>query len=106
MVDTAGQRSAANCLLCLLTRCLDPKTWYTVYITTSDVRSAGTDADVHIALTGSQGSSGRVDLPSQPQQYQRGQRDKTRYGCTTLVLHASLASVLNEREAVAIGGRL
>lgn len=58
--------------------CLEAKAWYTVYITTSDIRGAATDADVHIALSGSQGSSGVVALPSQPEQYQRGQRDKFR----------------------------
>lgn len=58
--------------------CLDSKAWYTLYITTTDIRGAGTDADVHIALSGSQGSSGVVALPSQLQQYQRGQRDKFR----------------------------
>jgi hypothetical protein len=79
------------CLLILSTSCLDPKTWYMVFITTSDIRSAGTDADVHIALTGTQGSSGRVDLPCQPQQYQRGQRDKTRYRCATVTYAACFA---------------
>lgn len=67
------------CLPALLSHsCLDPRTWYTVYVSTSDVRGAGTDADVHIALWGSQGSSGSIQLPSQPQQYQRGQRDRFR----------------------------
>jgi hypothetical protein len=68
-----------DCVVCRPTcSCLDAKVWYTLHITTSDIRGAGTDADVHIALTGSQGSSGIVALPSQPQQYQRGQRDKFR----------------------------
>lgn len=68
----------------MLRSCLNPKVWYTLHITTSDIRGAGTDADVHIALTGSQGSSGVVDLTSRPQQYQRGQTDKFRYATGAL----------------------
>lgn len=74
---------AAVGFVCRARSCLDAKLWYTLHITTSDIRGAGTDADVHIALSSSQGSSGIVALPSQPQQYQRGQRDKFRCGAWT-----------------------
>jgi hypothetical protein len=57
---------------------LPPKAWYVLHISTSDLRGAGSDADMHVALSGAQGTSGRINLPSRPEQFQRGQRDTFR----------------------------
>ncbi|WIA17082.1 hypothetical protein OEZ85_013981 [Tetradesmus obliquus] len=57
---------------------LGSKVWYTLHISTSDVRGAGTDADVHVVLVGSDGSSDRVQLPSKPEHFERGSRDTFR----------------------------
>lgn len=54
------------------------KVWYSIYITTADVRGAGTDAEVYMALTGSERSSGKLVLPSRPEHFERGCRDKFR----------------------------
>jgi lipoxygenase homology domain-containing protein 1 len=49
-----------------------------VHVTTGDTRGAGTDADVHIALSGSQACSGIIRLPSTQEHFARGQRDSFR----------------------------
>lgn len=67
------------CTLCSANSSLNPKVWYNMYITTADVRGAGTDAEVHIALMGSEGGSGKITLPSRPEHFERGCRDKFRY---------------------------
>ena len=54
------------------------KAWYSISLVTSDVKGAGTDADVHVALVGAAGSSNRITLPSKPEHFERGQRDTFR----------------------------
>ena len=52
---------------------------YTIAVETADVRGASTDADVHIALIGDAGSTGRLELrhaAGQPSEWlQRGRTD-------------------------------
>lgn len=57
---------------------LGARAWYVLYLTTADERGAGTDADVHIRLEGSQADTGRMLLPSGPEHFERGHRDKFR----------------------------
>ena len=48
---------------------------YRLHITTGSMRGAGTDADVHISLHGSAGTTAAVTLPSRPEHFERGRRD-------------------------------
>lgn len=66
-----------NGLLCCCSA-LGSKVAYTLQISTSDVRGAGTDADVHVALIGADGSSETVQLQSKPEHFERGCRDTFR----------------------------
>ena len=50
-------------------------TYYTFNIATSDIRGAGTDADVHVALHGDQGDTPTTLLPSRPEHFERGLTD-------------------------------
>lgn len=59
----------------LLSRELINPVWYTVAVCTSDRRGASTDADVFLTLHGAAGTSPRVKLPSQSEDFERGQRD-------------------------------
>ncbi|KAG1662011.1 hypothetical protein FOA52_009500 [Chlamydomonas sp. UWO 241] len=52
--------------------------YYTFSVSTSDIRGAGTDADVYVALHGDMGDSLTVMLPSQPEHFERGQTDEFR----------------------------
>jgi hypothetical protein len=54
------------------------KCWYSITLVTSDLRGAGTDADVHVQLVGAAGSSERTVLASTPEQFERGSRDTFR----------------------------
>jgi hypothetical protein len=67
-------------LFCLVCSCLSAKVWYKVAVVTSDMRGAGTDADVSMTLIGTEGSSQRVQLPSNPELFERGNRDEFRQG--------------------------
>lgn len=49
---------------------------YTFKITTSDIRGAGTDADVHVALHGDLGDTPSTLLPSRPEHFERMQTDE------------------------------
>lgn len=51
---------------------------YTFLISTSDVRGAGTDADVYVVLHGELGSTPRTTLPSQPEHFERNMTDSFR----------------------------
>jgi len=50
----------------------DKKTEYIISCITSDIRGAGTDADVFVCLHGESSSSERVMLPSAPEDFERG----------------------------------
>ncbi len=52
--------------------------YYTFNILTSDIRGAGSDADVHVALHGDLGDTPTTMLPSQPEHFERGQTDTFR----------------------------
>ena len=49
---------------------------YTFLITTTDIRGAGTDADVHVTLHGELGDTPTTVLQSQMEHFERGQTDK------------------------------
>lgn len=57
---------------------LGAKAWYRLVLTTCDERGAGTDADVHVQLEGSQGASAVMTLDSKPAHFERGGRDEFR----------------------------
>jgi hypothetical protein len=44
-------------------------------VVTSDVKGAGTDADVYVELQGRNGSTGKMQLPSRPEHFERGGSD-------------------------------
>ena len=52
--------------------------YYTFHVVTSDVRGAGTDADVHVALHGDLGDTPTTILPSRPEHFERGETDTFR----------------------------
>ena len=52
--------------------------WYTFMVTTSTLRGAGTDADVHVCLHGDLGDTPTTVLPSRPEHFERGQTDTFR----------------------------
>lgn len=52
-----------------------PLAEYRLHISTGSRRGAGTDADVHISLHGSAGSTPATVLASRPEHFERGQRD-------------------------------
>jgi hypothetical protein len=65
-------------VVCVQCSDLGSKVWYTLHVSTSDVRGAGIDADVYVALVGSDGSSDKIQLPSKPEHFERGSRDTFR----------------------------
>ncbi len=52
---------------------------YVFYVTTSDIRGAGTDAEVFVTLHGETGDTPTTILPSQLEHFERGQTDRFRY---------------------------
>eukprot|EP00854_Cymbomonas_tetramitiformis_P004275 gene4275-5262_t len=48
---------------------------YTLVIKTSDLRAAGTDANVKVNLTGAKGSTGEIPLPAERAFYEKGNSD-------------------------------
>ena len=60
---------------------------YIVRVYTSDIRSAGTDANVFITLYGSKGDSGRVpleDSATHTNKFERGEMDEFTINCMVL----------------------
>lgn len=57
---------------------MEDSVWYTLLLCTSDKPAAGTDADVFVTIHGTEGSSPRVKLPSQPEDSLRGSSDTFR----------------------------
>lgn len=53
-------------------------TYYTFKVSTSDLRGAGTDSDVHVALHGDLGDTPTTTLPSRPEHFERGLTDTFR----------------------------
>lgn len=43
-------------------------------VVTSDIKGAGTDADVYVELQGKNGNTGRIFLPSKLEDFERGSR--------------------------------
>eukprot|EP00775_Hariotina_reticulata_P013433 gene13433-13561_t len=79
--------------------CLSAKVWYKVAVVTSDLRGAGTDADVSLTLVGAEGTSQRVQLPSNPELFERGSRDEFRLHLSYLgKLHKLLIGHNNKGE--------
>ena len=56
------------------------KAWYSITVTTSDLRGSGTGADVWASLAGSAGRSELAPLPCGPNAFAQGRRDVFRCG--------------------------
>lgn len=61
-----------------------PMVSYTVKVTTGNCRGAGTDANVFIVLTGSQGDSGKLDMEGPGNLFERGKTDTFQYNLVDL----------------------
>lgn len=53
-----------------------PMRMFSFTIVTSDIKGAGTDAQVYVELEGDNGTSSRVKLPSQRSFFERGKTDE------------------------------
>lgn len=57
---------------------------YTILVLTGDKRGSGTDANVYMTLFGSNGDSGKRELESGKNDFERGQDDKFEFECPDL----------------------
>ena len=55
--------------------CISVFTWF-AWITTSDIRGAGTDANVYLVVYGNKGKSDVVKLDNQSDNFEAGEMDK------------------------------